>query len=131
MQNISFIRIPLRETVVHTLNQRRIMALTNEKRWPRGMKPLQSDAMEEKAPAATPLAAWPTSSAANFSRLSQEPGVKMVPNGSSSWPLHWKVVVTSSVALLFGQILTPKAYYATYDTMPLSHQGWHCLRLAC
>ncbi|OWZ04482.1 hypothetical protein PHMEG_00023609 [Phytophthora megakarya] len=41
----------------------------------RGLLP---DAMEEKPPGMTFMAAWPTSSAANFSKLPQEPGVKMV-----------------------------------------------------
>ncbi|KAE9048719.1 hypothetical protein PR003_g372 [Phytophthora rubi] len=69
------------------------MALTDQKRWTAGFRPLNGDAMEEKAPA---MAAWPTSRAANFSKLPQEPGVKM--------------------------IVTPKAYYATHDTMPPPHQ---------
>ncbi|KAF1784289.1 hypothetical protein GQ600_17019 [Phytophthora cactorum] len=47
------------------------MAFTNEKRWPAGFRP---DPMEEKPPAMNFMAAWPTSSAANFSRLAQEPG---------------------------------------------------------
>ncbi|KAG3116642.1 hypothetical protein PI124_g2940 [Phytophthora idaei] len=69
------------------------MAFTNEKRWPVGFRP---DPMEEKPPAMNCMAAWPTSSAANFSRLAQEPGVKM--------------------------IVTPKAYHATHDTMPPPNQ---------
>ncbi|KAG7385037.1 hypothetical protein PHYPSEUDO_001973 [Phytophthora pseudosyringae] len=69
------------------------MAFTSEKPWPAR---LRLDTMEDKAPAVTSMAAWPTSSAANFSRLQQEPGVKM--------------------------IVTPRAYYATHDTMPPSTQ---------
>ncbi|KAG1708838.1 hypothetical protein DVH05_022459 [Phytophthora capsici] len=69
------------------------MGFTNEKRYPAGFRP---DAIEEKSPAMISMAAWPTSTAANFSRLAQEPGVKM--------------------------IVTPKAYYATHDTMPPPHQ---------
>ncbi|KAL4087018.1 hypothetical protein PRIC1_014076 [Phytophthora ramorum] len=72
------------------------MVFTSEKRWPAGFTPLNVHSMEEKAPAVTSLAAWPTSSAANFSNLPQEPGLKM--------------------------IVTPKVYYATYDTMPPPHQ---------
>ncbi|ETI47123.1 hypothetical protein F441_08575 [Phytophthora nicotianae CJ01A1] len=69
------------------------MAFTNEKRWPAAFR---LDRLEEKAPAMNSMAAWPTSSAANFSRLPQEPGVKM--------------------------IVTPKAYYATHNTMPPPNQ---------
>ncbi|POM71229.1 DET1- and DDB1-associated protein 1-like [Phytophthora palmivora] len=57
---------------------------------------MRADTMEEKAPAMTVMAAWPTSSAANFTKLPQESGGKM--------------------------IVTPKAYYATHDTMPPPNQ---------
>lgn len=78
----------------HTFTRRpTAMVFTNDKRWPAEFRPYP---MELKAPTIASMTAWPTSSAANFSRLSLEPGVKM--------------------------IVTPKTFYATYDTMPPSNQ---------
>ncbi|UIZ27447.1 hypothetical protein KXD40_005514 [Peronospora effusa] len=74
------------------------MVFSSQKRWPARLKLLHCDTIEdERAPAMPSIAPWPTSSAANLSKLPQEAGVKM--------------------------ISTPQAYYATYDTMPPPYQG--------
>ncbi|KAL7692357.1 putative DET1-and DDB1-associated protein [Plasmopara halstedii] len=69
------------------------MAFTNDKRW---LADFRAFPTAHRKPTIASMTAWPTSSAANFSRLSPEPGVKM--------------------------IITPKVFYATYDTMPPPNQ---------
>ena len=103
-----------------TTMTQRSMTFSSEKQWRASLKLLYRDTIEPNAPAASSLAAWPISSAANLSKLPQETGVKMVqPKHTNSGPSE----ENDTILLSKCQISTPLAYYATHDTMPPPCQG--------